>query len=63
MQEIDTSKITRFEVIDHTSSWPEFNGSRYTRGWPLNDIVIELSIQDDGRTLKVFVKDRLQAKK
>ena len=37
--------ITRFEVIDE-------NGRAYTT----KDCKIELSYQDDGRTLKVFIK-------
>jgi hypothetical protein len=47
--QIDTDEITRFEVIDHTS------GRVYYKGWPLDEISIELSVQDSGRTLKVFV--------
>lgn len=39
------SKITRFEVIDE-------NGRAYTK----HNCKIELSYQDDGRTLKVFIK-------
>jgi hypothetical protein len=41
----DTSKVTRFEVIDE-------NGRAYTQ----RDCKVELSYQDDGRTLKVFIK-------
>lgn len=41
----DTSKVTRFEVIDE-------NGRAYTQ----RDCNVELSYQDDGRTLKVFIK-------
>ena len=41
----DTSKVTRFEVIDT-------NGRVYQK-WNCN---VELSYQDDGRTLKVFIK-------
>jgi ssDNA-binding replication factor A large subunit len=40
-----TSKVTRVEVVDET-------GRVYTK-WNCS---IELSYQDDGRTLKVFVK-------
>ena len=40
----DTSKVTRFEVIDE-------NGRVYTS----KDCKVELSYQDDGRTLKVFI--------
>ncbi len=41
----DTSKVTRVEVVDET-------GRVYSK-W---DCSVELSYQDDGRTLKVFVK-------
>jgi len=41
----DISKITRFEVIDE-------NGRAYTQ----RNCKVELSYQDDGRTLKVFIK-------
>ena len=41
----DASKVTRFEVIDT-------NGRVYQK-WNCN---VELSYQDDGRTLKVFIK-------
>ena len=41
----DTSKVTRFEVIDE-------NGRAYTQ----KDCNVELSYQDDSRTLKVFIK-------
>ncbi len=41
----NTSKVTRVEVVDET-------GRVYSK-W---DCKIELSYQDDGRTLKVFVK-------
>lgn len=43
--------ITRFEVIDHAAGG---EGRAYVK----RDVSIELSYQDDGRTLKVFVGDR-----
>ena len=39
--------ITRLEVIDET-------GRQYVR----HDILVQFSVQDDGKTLKVFVQDR-----
>ncbi len=45
------SAVTRFEVIDHTTGG---EGRAYMK----YDISAELSYQDDGRTLKVFVGDR-----
>lgn len=48
---MDTNKVTRFEVIDHTAGG---EGRAYVK----HDVSVELSYQDDGRTLKVFVGDR-----
>ena len=45
--ERDTNKVTRFEVIDWTGRAYGAHGCR-----------IELSYQDGGRTLKVFVDER-----
>ena len=49
-------KVTRFEVIDHRRQ--QVPGGhpvgRVFVAWPAE---IELSYQDDGRTLKVFVMD------
>ena len=42
--------VTRFEVIDHT----KYGEGRVFVAWPCR---IELSYQDDDRTLKVFIKD------
>lgn len=44
----DISKVTRFEVIDE-------NGRVYVKN-SLYNCHLELSYQDDGRTLKVFIK-------
>jgi hypothetical protein len=45
-----TNKVTRFEVIDHT---PNGEGRVYVK----RDLKeIEISYQDDGRTLKIFLK-------
>lgn len=41
----NTKKVTRFEVVDEL-------GRAYTR----LGVNIKLSLQDEGRTLKVFVK-------
>lgn len=50
---MDVKKITRFEVIDET-------GRVYTRNTAGTQpgVQVELSLQDDGRTLKVFVSAR-----
>jgi hypothetical protein len=55
MMEVDNSiyeKVDRFEVIDETGR-AYVKGSIY--GTPIR---IELSLQDDERTLKIFVSDR-----
>ena len=43
--------VTRFEMVDHR----EGGGGRF---YVANPASIEISLQDRGRTLKVFVKDR-----
>lgn len=50
---MDTSNVTRVEVIDHSIP-PEDGGGRvYTK---LDErISVEVQIQDHGRTLKVFM--------
>lgn len=50
---MDVSKVTRFELIDHRegSDTPGRAIVRY-------DVDVELSLQDQGRTLKVFLKDQ-----
>lgn len=52
MKTIDTEKVDRFEVIDG-------NGRAYVRGsiYNLPFQKIDLSYQDDGRTLKVFLTE------
>jgi hypothetical protein len=45
-------KVTRFEVIDHT--WA---GTGRIVNMTHYDVSVELSYQDDGKTLKVFLKD------
>lgn len=40
-------KVTRFEVVDHTG-----------RVYVIYNAEVELSYQDDARTLKVFVKPK-----
>ena len=58
--ELDLSGVTRFEVIDHTGGHgiavadPHGGGvDRYTR----LGVSVKLSVQDGGRTLKVFLDD------
>ena len=54
---MDTSKVTRVEVIDHTKPVERGGGRAYVF-YPQNsidDLEVKLSLQDDGRTLKVFI--------
>jgi len=46
--------VNRFEVMDHTTGG---QGRVYTK-WILQDFVVEFSLQDEGRTLKVFLTDK-----
>ncbi len=46
----DTSKVTRFEVIDHTKDGTGRDFVKY-------GVSVELSLQDNNRTLKVFLSD------
>ena len=48
---METEEITRFEVIDHTS---ELQGRILVK----YGVKVEISIQDDGRTMKVFLTDK-----
>jgi hypothetical protein len=52
----DLTKVTRFEVIDHTASR---NPPGQPTGWTHTryGVSVALSLQDDGRTLKVFLTD------
>ena len=50
---IHPDSVTHFEVIDHRAQSLQ-RGRRVT----IHGCRIELSYQDDGRTLKVFVTDR-----
>lgn len=53
---MDTSKVTRFEVIDHTRTIEQGGGR--TIVLRNQHVKFELSLQDDGRTLKVFIVPR-----
>lgn len=50
---MNTDKITRIEVIDHQSE--PIIGRAYTKH---NCEKVELSLQDDGRTLKIFISKK-----
>ena len=50
-RELDTSGVTRFEVIDHRKSVEE-GGGRIVVEY---GVKVEVSIQDGGKTMKVFL--------
>jgi len=53
----DFSNVNRVEVIDHTDPTPtDFDRGRVYVKWE-DKLNVQLSLQDDGRTLKVFIKD------
>lgn len=56
--QIDETKITRLEVINHATN--NMNVGRIlTLYKELEDFeTIELSVQDGGRTLKIFLRDK-----
>ena len=49
--DITTKSVTRFEVIDHTSK----KKGRIVVEYNVN---VELSLQDENKTLKVFLTDK-----
>lgn len=54
---MNTDKVTRVEVIDHTKQVSDGGGRAY---WFRKDGVdVTLSLQDDGRTLKVFIEKKV----
>jgi hypothetical protein len=52
---IDTSKVNRVEVIDHTIPFEKGGGRAYIR--QDKGIKVEVSLQDTDRTLKIFITD------
>jgi hypothetical protein len=55
MIEIDESKITRIEVINHADNNKPV-GRLLTLYKELNDFhTVDISMQDDGRTMKIFL--------
>lgn len=53
-------ELNRFELIDWTEN-SRFGGGRVKVIWG-KDISIIYELQDDGRTLKVFIRDLLEKK-
>lgn len=58
---MNTSKVTRVEVINHTNKGEEGRAytywSEYKNG--IENPKVELHLQDDDRTLKVFIREDL----
>lgn len=46
-------KVNRVEVIDHSKSSEQGGGRVFVKG---DCVSVELSYQDDGKTLKLFIK-------
>lgn len=53
---MNTEKVCRLEIIDHTKPIEEGGGRAYVK-WDKN-IKVEVYLQDDDRTLKVFVSNK-----
>lgn len=53
-QEANVDNITRITVVDHRAGAQPFG--RVFEAWDIN---LDISIQDGGRTLKLFVNDRV----
>lgn len=53
---MDTSKVNRVEVIDHTKDYVFGGGRVYT--FKQEDVKIEAVLQDDERTLKIFISNK-----
>ena len=52
---LNTSKVTRVEVIDHTNPVEHGGGRAFT--FRDDNAKVETMLQDDGRTLKVFISN------
>jgi hypothetical protein len=52
---IAATGVTRVEVIDHRMETMAVGTARAFSAW---DVAVTVSVQDDGRTLKIFVKDQ-----
>lgn len=52
---MDTTRINRVEIINHTVPLEEGGGRAYVYWDTKNKSNIELSVQDSGKTLKIFI--------
>ena len=48
-------KVNRIEVIDYTKDYEEGGGRAYVK-WEDKPLNIEFDFQDNGKTLKIFIK-------
>lgn len=62
MKNLDTSKVSRVEVINHTRTLEEGGGRVYVYWDTKNQSDIEVSLQDTGRTMKIFISDKKESK-
>lgn len=56
MSKINTKKITRIEVIDHTKDLEDGGGRAFVK-WDSN-MSVDLLSQDDDRTLKIIISKK-----
>lgn len=54
---MDTSKVNRVEVIDHTHEIEDGGGRAYVY-WSEEKPEVRAELQDDERTLKIFISPR-----
>jgi hypothetical protein len=60
---IQCDKVTRFEVIDESGrAYVREDGRKGFRDQDFLGVTVDLMFQDEGRTLKVFVKKREDGK-
>ena len=53
---MDTSKVNRVEVIDHTKDYVFGGGRVYT--FKQEDVEVQAVLQDDEKTLKIFISNK-----
>lgn len=67
MAEIKSKGYNRLEIIDHTRPLESGGGRTVVVGGPAykeaDNKVIEISVQDEGRTLKIFITEREEDEK
>lgn len=51
----DTSKVNRVEIIDWTKNTEQGGGRAYVFWEDEGSVDVQLAVQDQGRTLKVFI--------